>query len=97
MTDKPAKFASLFANHFTDFGKMKPFFGKPYMMTGTLFGSLSFMFQTGCILGRHFRERAEPFFLAFSVEEGHERRPGVHHLTDAARRSAFRGIGGVLQ
>lgn len=73
MSDKPAKFASLFANHFTDFGKMKPLFGKPYMMTGTLFGSLSFMFQTGAILGRHFRSRAEPFFLAFSVEDGHEK------------------------
>jgi hypothetical protein len=66
------KFATMYARHFTNFAKMKPLFGKPYMMTGTLFGSLSFMFQTGCILGRHFAGTPGPFFLVYCVNAGHE-------------------------
>jgi len=31
------------------------------------------MFQTGAILGRHFASTPEPFFVVYSVEEGHEK------------------------
>ncbi len=62
----------MFAAHFTNFAKMKPLMGKPYMMTGTLFGSLSFMFQTGAILGHYFGRRGDGFFLAFGVEGDHQ-------------------------
>lgn len=69
--DRP-RYAADYTRHFVQFAETKSLFRKPHLKTGTMWLTAGFVFQTGAMLGRHFRDHAVPFLGSFFCAEGDE-------------------------